>query len=190
MRLLPSKINIDNWSHQLALIWCYCCDNKHFRTLICLYAAQWCLSSLRSPDVSDREDPWGISGVPAKCDVLLWTLHSSLAVKGVLHWAKGGKGKHLPQCGAASSAAGSCRVTRGVLGGGLKEGLFLAAGASCPLAHCFRVVLITSASQDVQGCCPGGSQEVFEVLHTIRELISLVGTVAHLPWAHRLKING
>lgn len=67
--------------------------------------------------------------------VLLWALHSSLAVKSVFHWARRGKGKHLPQCGAASGVVGSCGVTRGVLGGGLKEGCSWQLGPPVPSAH-------------------------------------------------------
>lgn len=34
VRPLPCKVNMgDNWSHELTLIWCYCCDNKHLRTI-------------------------------------------------------------------------------------------------------------------------------------------------------------
>lgn len=174
MRQLPSKINIgDNWSHQLALIWCYCCDNKHLRTLISLFMQHSnVLAASEAQRALTGRTLEAYLGYLPSVTVLLWTLHSSLAVEGIFHWAKGDKGKHLPRCG--------CLWCGGIMWGHKRcpgwwpQGRTVLGSLPSPWHTCFKVVAHHLCLPGCPGLPPVSLWEVFEVLHTKCELIKVL----------------
>lgn len=194
VRWLPSEVNIgDNWSDQLALIRCYCCDNKHFRTAVMSQQPQkprWLWQFW--------EDPWGIFGVPSKCDCASLNPATLSCSRERLSLSQRRWRKTSPWCGGASATAGACEAMRGVpgCGGDPKEGACCAARASLSPWHIlFEVMARHLLCLQVPGVPPTSLRSetltgnVRGTTYHVWADKSLAGSIAHSPWAHGLKIN-